>query len=170
MGMIDYRDARPEDGPALAEMATRCFVDTFGPFYTAADMAAFLADAFGPAGLPAQIGAPGVRIRLAIDGDTIAGFARLGASSLPPAPEGAAELKQLYVLKAWQGVGVAPALMDWAIATARDQGAGHLALSVWADNHRAQRFYARYGMAPIGFHPFSVGDQIDNDPVWSMAL
>jgi diamine N-acetyltransferase len=168
--MIDYRDARPEDGPALAEMASRCFVETFGPFYKAEDMEAFLASASGPEGLPSQIGAQGFRIRLAVDDGQIAGFAKLGPSSLPPAPEGSAELKQLYVLKPWHGGGVAAGLMDWAIATARDEGSGHLTLSVWEHNHRAQRFYARYGMAPIGFHPFTVGDHIDNDPVWSMKL
>ena len=94
--IIDYRDARPEDGPALAEMASRCFVETFGPFYKAEDMEAFIASAFGPEGLPAQIGTPGLAIRLAVDGGRIAGFAKLGPSTLPPAPEGSAELKQLY--------------------------------------------------------------------------
>jgi ribosomal protein S18 acetylase RimI-like enzyme len=168
--MIDYRDARPKDGPALGEMAARCFVETFGPFYKAEDMEAFIASAFGPDGLPAQIGTPGLSIRLAVDDDQIAGFAKLGPSTLPPAPEGSAELKQLYVLKPWHGGGVAATLMDWAIATSRERGASHLSLSVWVDNHRAQRFYARYGMEPIGFHPFTVGDHIDNDPVWSMKL
>lgn len=168
--MIEYRDARPEDGPTLAAMAMQCFIETFGPFYAANDLEIFLATAFGPEGLPSQIGAPGLTIHLAIDGGTIAGFAKLGPNTLPPAPKTAAELKQLYVLKPWQGSEVARTLMEWALTTARAQGASHLALSVWENNHRAHKFYARYGMEPIGVHPFKVGRHVDIDPVWSVKL
>ena len=83
----------------------------------------------------------------------------MGACTLPspPVPAGAAELKQLYLLKPWHGSGVAHALMEWAIAEARESGAAHMALSVYSDNHRARRFYARYGLVEIGANVFMVG-------------
>jgi ribosomal protein S18 acetylase RimI-like enzyme len=170
--MIDTRDARPEDGPALAAMAAQSFTETFAHLYRQADLDAFLSQAFGPAGLPAQIGAPGFRIRVATDDGVIAGFAKIGPCALPspPVPEGAAELRQLYVLKPWHGGGVAAKLMDWVLATLRAEGARHLVLSVFSENHRAQRFYARYGLAEIGAHPFMVGAQEDDDRIWSMTL
>lgn len=170
--MIDYRDARPEDGPALAKMAADSFVETFGHLYRQEDLDAFVRDAFGPAGLPAQIGDPAYRIRLAVEEGAIAGFCKLGACTLPspPVPAGAAELKQLYVLKPWQGAGVAQALMQWALDGAREAGARTLALSVYSDNHRAQRFYARYGMVDIGRNVFMVGDQADEDRIYAVAL
>jgi GNAT superfamily N-acetyltransferase len=153
-------------------MAGDCFTETFGHLYRPQDLAQFLRDAFGPTGLPAQIGDPAYRIRVATDDGIIAGFCKMGRCGLPspPVPENAAELKQLYVLKPWQGAGVAQAMMEWVIAAARSDGAGHLALSVYADNHRAQRFYARYGMAEIGAHGFMVGEQMDDDRIWSVAL
>ena len=82
-------------------MAAESFTDTFAHLYKPADLAAFLDEAFGPQGLPAQIGRPDTRIRVAIDGDAIAGFAKIAPCHLPspPVPEGAAELHQLYVLK-----------------------------------------------------------------------
>jgi ribosomal protein S18 acetylase RimI-like enzyme len=88
----------------------------------------------------------------------------------PPVAQGAAELKQLYVLSPWKGTGIAQALMDWVIATARADGASHLVLSVYSDNHRAQRFYARYGMAEIGSNLFMVGEQADDDRIYCVAL
>ncbi len=170
--MIDYRDARRADAPALAEMAKRSFVETFGHLYRREDLDSFVRDAFGPRGLPAHVGDPAYRIRLATDAGRIAGFVKIGACSLPspPVPPGACELKQLYVLRPWQGAGIAQVLMDWALAAARTSGAADLALSVYADNHRAQRFYARYGMAEIGAHPFKVGEQLDDDRIWSLRL
>lgn len=170
--MIIYRDARPEDGVALADMASRSFCDTFGHLYKPATLAGFLRETFGPMGLPAQIGQPHYRFRIALDGDRIAGFAKLGPCGLPtpPVPHGAAELKQLYCDTAYHGRGIAQALMQWAIDTVRAEGATHLVLSVFSENIRAQRFYARYGMAEIGAHPFRVGDQLDDDRIWSVAL
>lgn len=170
--MITYRDARPEDGPALGAMASASFSDTFGHLYRPETLAAFLVETFGPDGLPAQIGDPRYRIRVAVDGERIAGFAKIGVCGLPspPVPPGAAELKQLYCDTSYHGAGIAQALMGWVLDTVRADGARHLALSVFSENIRAQRFYARYGMAEIGAHPFKVGDQWDDDRIWSVAL
>ena len=169
--MILYRAAQPEDGPALGAMAARCFMETFGHLYDQADADAFLAATFGPGGLPAQIADPAYTIRLAIEGETIVGFCKLGACTLPaPAPCDALELKQLYVLADWQGASVAAALMDWTIATARERGACAVALSVYVDNARARRFYARRGFVEIGKAAFAVGSQIDDDRIYCLAL
>ena len=170
--MIEYRAARPEDGPALAKMAADSFVETFGHLYRKEDLDSFLRDAFSPTGLPAQIGNPDYRIRVAVDDGAIAGFCKMGPCGLPspPVPEGAAELKQLYLLKPWHGTGVAQALMEWAIASARESGAAHMALSVYSDNHRAKRFYERYGLVEIGTNIFMVGEQADDDRIYCVAL
>ena len=175
--MIAYRDARAGDGPELAAMAKRCFTDTFGSLYRAADLAAFLDRAFGVDGLPSQIDDPDFAIRLAIDatehGGRIVGFAKIGPNVLPfPGAEeaDAVELYQLYVLGSHHGEGVGPALMDWTIAAARARGADTLALSVYVDNHRAQAFYRRYGFVDVGRYDFPVGDHIDEDRLMVLAL
>ena len=38
------------------------------------------------------------------------------------------------------------------------------------ENIRAQRFYARYGFREVGRYEFRVGDQIDDDRIWSLDL
>ena len=63
--MIHYRDARTIDGPALAAMARQSFTETFGMLYPESDLSAFLDEAFGPNGLPAQLSDPDFAIRLA---------------------------------------------------------------------------------------------------------
>lgn len=166
-----YRDAAREDGPALSVMARRAFTETFGTLYAPADLALFLDSAFGPAGLPSQIDKPEYRIRLALDGDAIAAFCKLGPVDFPGDWDAdTIELHQLYVLKPWQGEGVSRHLMDWAIATARSMGRKRIVLSVFIDNIRAQRFYARYGFSEIGKYAFSVGNHVDDDRIWALDL
>jgi len=169
--MIAYRDALTGDAEPLTTMARASFTETFGALYPPEDLAIFLDAAFGSAGLPAQIGDSTFAIRLALDGERIAGFAKIGPNAFTDhAPAEAAELYQLYVLQPWQGTGVAAALMEWAIAQARARGAAQLLLSVYADNLRAQRFYTRYGLYEVGRYAFPVGNTIDDDRIWRLDL
>ncbi|WP_374295501.1 N-acetyltransferase family protein [Sphingomonas sp.] len=169
--MITYRSARAEDADALAACARAAFTETFGTLYSARDLATFLDEAFGPTGLPSQIGRPGWHIQVAFDGDRIAGFAKLGPVAFPGDwSANAIELHQLYVGRGWLGAGIGPALMDWALAHATAQGASEMLLSVYVDNHRAKRFYARYGFEDVGRYDFAVGDTIDEDRIMRLAL
>lgn len=171
--MIDYRPAVPADGAELSAMAKRVFTDTFGSLYRASDLAEFLDRAFGVDGLPSQIDDPAFQIRLATHEGQIVGFAKLGPNALPfPDAESAnaVELYQLYVLGAYHGEGIGPALMDWTIAEARARGADTLTLSVYVDNHRAQAFYKRYGFVDVGRYDFPVGEHLDEDRLMVLAL
>lgn len=169
--MIDYRDATTADASELVAVAIESFSDTFAHLYPQSDLDAFLDETFGPHGLPAQIGDPAYAIRLALEDGRIVGFAKMGPCKLPdPAPRDAAELHQLYILKSHHGSGVAAELMAWCLATARAQGATTFALGVYSDNVRAQRFYARHGLVEIGRYIFPVGETMDDEQIWSMAL
>ena len=57
--------------------------------------------------------------------------------------------------RAWHGAGVAQQLMDWVIDRGPRRGATSIYLSVFIDNHRARRFYERYGFEdgrPLRLH------------------
>jgi ribosomal protein S18 acetylase RimI-like enzyme len=169
--MIAYRDATPADGAELAQVARRCFTETFGNLYRQEDLAAFLDAAFGATGLPSHLGDPTYAVRLAMSEGAIVGFCKIGPVAFPGEwPATAIELHQLYILGPWQGEGVAPVLMDWALAAARDRDASEVILSVYVDNHRARRFYERYGFVEIGQYTFMVGDQPDDDRLMRLAL
>lgn len=168
--MIACRDAQPGDAEALTALFAECFTATFGYLYDPADLAAFLAGA-DRAAWDRELTDPAFRIRLAEEDGVAIGYVKLGPAKLPFTPRGpSAELRQLYVAARWHGAGVAATLMDWAIATARGQGASELYLSVFVDNHRAKRFYARYGFERVGTYAFMVGDHEDEDDVMRLAL
>jgi GNAT superfamily N-acetyltransferase len=169
--MIGYRDATTADGAELDPLARAIWLDTFERGSSPDDAQAYLATAYGPDGaLLRHLADPAYRFRLAIAEGRIIGYAKLNAPWLPDAEPGALQLSQLYVVRAWQGRGVAHALMDWTIATARAGGAHALLLTVWEENARARRFYERFGFVHIGDFPFPVGKQIDTDHIMRLAL
>ncbi len=169
--MIAYRDATRDDAAEIGAMATQAYVETFEGLYRQGDLDAFLPAAFGPDGLQAHLSDPAYTVRIATQGGAIVGFAKLGPVAFPGDwPPGAIELHQLYVLKPHLGDGIGPALMAWAIDTARGAGATEMVLSVYVDNARAKRFYARHGFVDIGRYDFAVGSTIDEDRLMRLVL
>jgi diamine N-acetyltransferase len=168
--MIVFRNAATGDAEALAALFADSFTDTFGALYDPADLASFLAG-HTAAHWAAQFADPAYAIRIGESGGAAAAFIKLGPPSLPvDRPRPSIELRQLYVLPAYKGSGAAQAAMDWAIATARARGAQDLFLSVYVDNHRARRFYERYGFERIGRYSFMVGNHADEDDLMRLAL
>lgn len=168
---IAYRDAVPADGPELAQMARRSFTETFGTLYRQEDLARFLDQSFGATGLPADLADPAYSIRVATQDGRIVGYCKIGPVTFPGDwPASAMELHQLYILGEHHGAGLAVALMDWAIDRMRTLGASEIVLSVYVDNHRARRFYERYGFEEIGKYTFMVGDHEDDDRLMRLKL
>ncbi|HEX8514063.1 MAG TPA: GNAT family N-acetyltransferase [Allosphingosinicella sp.] len=168
--MITYRDLTADDAAALADLHRRTFVETFGHLYRPEDLEAFLAQ-LSEEGFRKELLDGRHRIRFAEAGGAPVAFVKLGPITLPVEPERPAlEFRQLYVLKAWQGAGVAQALSEWAIEQARQLGAEALYLSVFTENHRAKAFYRRYGFTYVGPYKFMVGEQADEDEIWKLIL
>lgn len=167
---ITYRDAMPDDAALLSAIGARSFTETFGHLYSPENLAAFLVS-HSEANWYGELSDPRFSVRIAEDGAEAAGFAKVGPPSLPfETRRVAVELRQLYVLKPWQGAGIAPALMDWVMDEARRRGADELYLSVFVDNHRARAFYDRYGFEAVGRYDFMVGTHADEDIVMRLAL
>jgi len=168
--MTRFRDASPADTAALAALGRATFIETFGHLYDPEDLAAFL-PTHSEEAWREQLESPDFAVRVAEDGGALVGYAKLGPKSLPyetAAP--ALELRQIYVLKPWHGAGIAQALMEWVLAEARRRGAHELYLSVYVDNHRARRFYERYGFRFAAPYKFMVGKQADEDQIFRLVL
>ena len=167
---VDYRKATAEDAEALAELGSRTFTDTFGHLYQQNDLEIFLQN-HSPENWEKELNDPAFEVRVAEHDGQLVGYAKLGPPHLPFEPRGeAAELRQLYVVEQMKGQGVADALIRWVIGRARDKRADHLYLSVFTDNHRARRFYEKYGFEPEGTYAFMVGTHADEDIVMRLAL
>lgn len=167
---VQYRTATTTDADRVVALFHGCFTDTFGAMYDPEDLAAFLGG-HTVEQWTSQLESDDFAVRIVEDGDDLAGFIKLGPIKLPVEPAGKAlELRQLYVREPWHGSGAARELMEWVIAEARRRGAHELYLSVFTRNHRARRFYARYGFEDVGPYAFMVGKQADEDVIMRLAL
>lgn len=170
---ILYRDATKADGPALDAMARKIWLETFEHSAPASDIALYVDKAYGPNGaLIRSLADPAHHFRLACAGDSIIGYVKLSPVWLddPAVLPGALQLSQLYIAADWHGRGIAQALMDWTIDEARRGAATALVLTVWEENFRAQRFYARYDFVHIGDYAFPTGTQVDRDLIMQLVL
>lgn len=167
---MSFRDATAADLPAIDRVFRQSFCDTFADLYDPPDLAAFFAS-FTPEAWAGEFADPRYRFRVAeVDGE-IVGYLKLGPSALPvETDKRALELRQIYVLKAHHGSGIAAALSEWAIDEARRGGFEELYLTVYVDNHRARRFYDRYGFEAVGRYEFMVGSHADEDIIMRKAL
>ena len=167
---VTYRTASAADVETVDGIFRTGFCDTFAHLYRPEDLDAFLGKFTREAWL-AEINDPAYLFRLAEANGEAAGFIKLGPLSLPVEPEAKAiELRQLYVLKQWHGSGIAKELTDWFLAEARRREAADVYLTVYTDNHRARRFYERYGFEVIGPYAFMVGEQADEDLIMRLKL
>ena len=165
-----YRTAGIDDAAALDRLFDTVFCDAFAHLYRPEDLNAFLAS-FTLADWQAQLRDPAFAFRVAEVDRKPVGYVKLGPFTLPMNAEpGALLLEQLYLMKEHHGSGMAQALMDWAFQEGRRRGSPALYLTVFTDNHRARRFYDRYGFMPVGRYDFMVGSQADEDIVMKKAL
>lgn len=168
--MISYRDAGPPDAARMAALGRLTFTQTFGHLYKPEDLALFL-ETHSEDRWIAELEDPAFAVRVVEDDGEAIGYAKLGPPSLPFEPRAASiELRQFYVLKPWQGAGVAQELMQWALSQARRRGAKEMYLSVFVDNHRARRFYERYGFQFVAPYAFMVGSHADEDHILRAVL
>jgi len=167
---ITYRDATAADAATLDRLFDTSFCDTFAHLYCEEDLNAFLTS-FGIKDWEAQLEDPEFGCRIAeVDGAPV-GYVKIGPLKLPIEASGPALLlDQLYILKEHHGAGIAHQLMDWTLGEARRRGACQLFLTVFIDNHRAKRFYDRYGFEAVGRYDFIVGNQADEDIIMRKAL
>ena len=167
---VRFRDAGPLDAAALAALARQTFSDTFGHLYSPENLAAFLAG-HSTEKWRDELEHPDFSVRIGeAEGQAVA-YAKVAPPSLPFEATGpTVELRQFYVLGPWQGKGAAQALMEWVLEEARRRSAKQLYLSVFVDNHRARRFYERYGFEAVGRYDFMVGTHADEDIIMRLDL
>ncbi len=167
------RAANAADIPALSRLATDAFVAKFGHLYAREDLDTFLRDCLSEAAVAQDFADPLQVYRLAEAEGRLLGFCKISAKCGFPGHargEKAMELKQLYTAPDATGMGIGAALMDWAMAEMAKCDADEVQLSVYADNHGAQRFYARYGFAQVADITFLVGNHVDPEFLFARMI
>jgi len=166
------RRATADDAETLSTLATRTFVETFGHLYPRADLEPFLADTYSIEPQRALLSAPDHAIWLLEHATAPVGYALAGPCTLPhpDVTAGDGELKRLYVIQPLQTQGLGVHLMQAALDWLLRGGPRTLWLGVWSDNHRAQRFYARYGFTKAGEYLYKVGDSRDREFIFKRPV
>ncbi len=150
---------------ALSALSQHTFLETFADANTSADMARYLAENFNGERLAAELHDPGSTFFFAEQDGLVIGYLKLntGSAQTEPMAGDSMEVERIYVVRARQGEGVGQALLDHAMAQARQQGIHEMWLGVWEHNPRAIAFYRRNGFEEFGDHVFMLGKDEQRD-------
>ena len=162
------------DAAELAALGARLFTETYAEHNTPEDLRAHLAAVYDPARVAGELRDADARWWIARDADG-AGVGYAWIRRGRPAPPGVVasapvELARIYVARAWQGRGVAAALMAAAVDAARGWRGDVLWLTVWERAPWAIRFYGKSGFAAVGTTSFLVGADEQRDLVLARPL
>jgi len=170
---VEIRPCSPQDAEALALVSRATFLESYADVLPAADILAHCEVQNRPELYRDWLSTPGWRAWLAERADTRAplGFALSCPPDLPlPTGPGDVELKRIYLLHRFQGVGGGAALLAAAEASARADGFDRLLLGVYSKNAQALGFYARQGFTQAGVRTFRVGANDYDDLVLAKPL
>ncbi len=171
---MTLRLATPADALPLADLGRRAIAAKFEHLYKPEDFAAFREKSHSDATLQRELADPGMRIAVIEEDGALAAFCKLVLDSTLPRefsnPRAPLELKQLYTDPARIGGGMGSRLLAWAIDEARGLGSDEVQLTVYSENHDAQRFYERHGFAKIADIEFWVGNHCDPEFLFARRL
>ena len=164
---IIVRIATTADAALLAHLGATTFGDTFSAENTPADMAMYLAEAFGDRVQFAELADPRHLVLFAERaGEPIgyavlrAGVAREGVRGFNPI-----EIARLYAVQRYIGAGIGATLMQQCLQESATRGHDTIWLGVWEHNARAIAFYRRWGFADVGSQTFMLGRDRQTDRV-----
>lgn len=154
--------------PFLQDLAVRTFVDTYARYNTPENMQAYIAKAFNPEQLTAELGNTDCRYYFACLEEKPVGYVKLnfGPAQTEPGDDDSLEIERIYVDPTYKGRGIGRALIDQAEAVARAEKLAYIWLGVWEKNEAAVRFYERMGFRRFATHTFTLGDEEQLD--WLM--
>ena len=167
------RLCRPGDEDALALVGQATFLETFAGILPGADIVAHCRRQHAPGVYRSWLtGDARVWLAEAEPSGAPVGYLVLARASLPiqNPSERDLEVKRIYLLNQFHGLGIGTRLMIEAESHARGVGATRLLLGVYSRNDRAVAFYERFGFRRVGARRFRVGDNDYDDFVLSMEL
>ena len=150
------------------------FLQTYAPTHDAADILAHAAKNHSVAAYERLLAVQENRAYAAeiLPGEAAIGYILCAAPELPAETikPGDYELRRIYLLHRFQGLGIGGALLRQAINAARELGYRRLTLGVYGKNHDALRFYEKAGFREIGERTFTVGRTVCHDYVLARSL
>ena len=163
----------PNDAAMLSLVAGASVLEAFAGILSGADLLAHCQLNNSPEAFAGYLAQPTARCVLAEaePGDAPIGYIVCCEPDLPidPLPHDY-ELRRIYLLHRFQGLGIGRALMDAAVSYARELGRTRLLLGVYGENLDAIRFYERAGFTQVGERLFTLGSTTHQDAVMARLL
>lgn len=155
----------PDDLAVLLEVGLQAFKEAFGAQNNKADFDAYVAKAFEPSVLAAELDTAASEFYFAKVNDQMAGYLKVNHPPVQQEDFGnnCLEIQRIYSLAAFYGLGVGSALMQRSIEIAQAHNYDFIWLGVWEHNPRAIRFYQKQGFEIFGSHPFLFGTDLQTD-------
>jgi GNAT superfamily N-acetyltransferase len=175
-GTLRIRHAEPSDVGVLASLGARAFVDAFAADNDPQDIERYVAESFAEARIAAELAEERSTVLLAYDDDfsaaTPIGYSRLqgGSTNDSVTARCPVELVRLYVEPSVIGRGYGSALLQVCLDQTAVCGYDVIWLGVWEHNHRARRFYERWGYQQVGKCVFVLGSDVQTDHVLARAV
>ncbi|MBF7097363.1 GNAT family N-acetyltransferase [Alkalibacter mobilis] len=80
------------------------------------------------------------------------------------------EIERFYIVKRFHRNKFGTLMMQKVMEIAIQKGKEYVWLGVWENNHKAQRFYKKFGFKVFGKHPFVVGNVEETDLLMKKIL
>jgi diamine N-acetyltransferase len=162
--MLSLRRATLQDVEALLPVAIETFRDGWTQVVGTTLTERYITERLTKAHFTADIAREGVYYILALEDQTIIGYALLDLAKTPPTDISttAALLQRLYIIAAMRGQGVADALLSHCETIAQDAGRTHFWLECDPRNPRAWQFYLKRGFADAGPSPYPIPGDPNN--------
>lgn len=167
------RTCTAENAPLISLVAGAAFLEAFAGILDAADIVQHCQRNNSPEAFAKYLMQPTARcvVAEAEPGGAPVGYMLTCEPDLPveraPADY---ELRRIYLLHRFQGLGIGKALMDAAVDAARELGRARLLLGVYGKNDAAISFYQRAGFAVVGERYFTVGVTTHHDLVMARSV
>ncbi len=158
----------PGAAETLSTLAATTFTETFGHMYKQEDLDLFLGDKHSVDLYRRLLADPAHGIWIAWnEANEAVAYLVAGPCELPvpDKPDRAGEVVRFYARKHCHGSGVGGRLMAVALQWLETHF-DHIYLSVWAENHGAQRLYERHGFEKIHEYFYMVGNQADPEFIY----
>jgi ribosomal protein S18 acetylase RimI-like enzyme len=152
MNNLNIRTATIDDANLLSVLSTVTFYEAYFEDDEQKDIAAYIVKTYHHEQLTGELKDENSTFLLAEANGKAIGFAKLRENSIPECLRGenTVELHRLYLMERFWRRGIGRSLVEKSLSVAKERGYHSLWLGTWAENIRAQKFYATLGFTRAG--------------------
>lgn len=169
---LRVRPAVPADAERLSLLGGATFLESYAHLLPVEDILLHAEQQHAPAKYAAWLADPACHGWLAeAPGGAPVGYVIAMPPELPLPDVGPddLEIRRIYVLHRYQGLGLGRWLMEEALELARTRGVRRVLLGVYSLNESALTFYTRLGFTQAGTREFRVGSHEYHDHILQRA-